>query len=59
MVVCYNLPLELNHILHYWHIYNIILAYICHAYNKFYIIIILGKLERVLESSLPKQNELR
>ena len=32
-----------------------ILAYIYHANNKFYIILILGKLVRVLESSLPRQ----
>jgi len=35
-----------------WTIYNIILVYICHVNNKFYLILILGKLVRVLESSL-------
>jgi len=38
---------ELSHILYDWPIYNIILAYIYHAYNKFYIILILGILVRV------------
>jgi len=33
-------------------IYNIILVYICHVNNKFYLILILGKLVRVLESRL-------
>jgi len=41
------------------HLLNIYHLYMCHAYNKFYIILILGKLIRVLESILPRQNELR
>jgi len=38
--------------LHYYISLHIILVYICHVNNKFYLILILGKLVRVLESSL-------
>ena len=45
-------PLLFSHILHYLTIYNIILVYICHVNNIFYLILMLGKLVRVLELSL-------
>jgi len=38
--------------LHYLTIYNIILVYTCHVNHNFYLILIFGKLVRVLESSL-------
>jgi len=36
------------------HDFNIILAYICHVYNNFYIILISYKPVQVYESNLPR-----